>query len=85
MSSQASPTFSVPSLISLGASILILFVVKGGFAIFLLAGVAIIFGLIGLVLSLSPKVRGGFTSFIGIGAGLIGLIIAVVKLFQAIF
>ncbi len=77
-------SFSIPSLIALVAAILI-FVVGNGFLVFLLAGVAIIFGLLGIVLSLAPSVRGGIVSFLGIGAGVIGVIIAFVKLLQAIF
>jgi hypothetical protein len=77
-------SFSIPSLIALVAAILI-FVVGNGFLVFVLAGVAIIFGLIGIILSLSPSVRGGIVSFLGIGAGLIGVIMAMVKLLQAIF
>ena len=82
--SDQKTSFSIPSLIALVAAILI-FVVNNGFLVFLLAGVAIVFGLLGIMLSLSPKVRGGIVSFLGIGAGLIGVIIAVVKLIQAIF
>ncbi|WAC21384.1 hypothetical protein OVA24_08290 [Luteolibacter sp. SL250] len=77
-------SFSLPSLIALVAAILI-FVVNNGFLVFLLAGVAIIFGLLGIILSLAPSVRGGIVSFLGIGAGLIGVIMAMVKLLQAIF
>lgn len=77
-------SFSLPSLIALAASILI-FVVGNGFLVFLLAGVAIIFGVLGIILSLAPSVRGGIVSFLGIGAGLIGVIMAMVKLLQAIF
>ncbi|MBX3739480.1 MAG: hypothetical protein KF712_00710 [Akkermansiaceae bacterium] len=71
-------------MIALVAAILI-FVVGNGFLVFLLAGVAIIFGLLGIILSLAPSVRGGIVSFLGIGAGLIGVIMAMVKLLQAIF
>jgi len=77
-------SFSLPSLIALVAAILI-FVVGNGFLVFLLAGVAIIFGILGIILSLAPSVRGGIVSFLGIGAGLIGVIMAIVKLLQAIF
>ncbi len=83
--SDQKASFSIPSLISLISSLLIIFVVQNGVGIFLLAGVAIVFGILGLVLSLSPKVRGGIVSFLSIGAGLIGVIIAIVKLFQWIF
>lgn len=82
--SEQKASFSIPSLIALAASVLI-FVVHNGFLVFLLAGVAIVFGILGIILSLSPRVRGGIVSFLGIGAGLIGVIIAVVKLIQWIF
>jgi hypothetical protein len=81
---ESKASFSIPSLVALVAAILI-FVVGNGFLVFLLAGVAIIFGLLGIVLSLSPSVRGGMVSFLGIGAGVIGVIMALVKLLQAIF
>ena len=84
MASTNKASFSLPSIIALIAAISI-FVVNNGFGVFLLAGIAIVFGLLGLVLSLAPSVRGGIVSFLGIGAGLIGVIIAVVKLLQAIF
>jgi len=82
--SDSKASFSFPSLVALIAAVLF-FVVSNGFLVFLLAGVAIVFGLLGIVLSLSPKVRGGIVSFLGIGAGLVGVIIAAVKLIQAIF
>jgi hypothetical protein len=47
---------------------------------FLLALIAIVAGLIGMVLSISPRVRGGITSFFAIIAGLIGIVTAIVKL-----
>lgn len=82
--SEQKASFSLPSIVALVAALLIFFVVKNGFLIFLLAGIAIVFGLLGIVLALSPKVRGGIVSIIGIGAGLIGVIMAAVKLIQAI-
>lgn len=78
---QNKAKFSIPSLISLISAILI-FVVDHGFGVFLLAGVSIFFGAIGVLISLSPRVRGGLASMLGIFAGLIGLVISVVKLVQ---
>jgi hypothetical protein len=68
-----------------GASILALICALASFFVgpgwgFLLAVVAIIAGLIGFVVSLSPRVRGGVTSFFAIVAGLIGIVTAIVKL-----
>jgi hypothetical protein len=59
------------------------FFVGAGFGL-LLAIIAIIAGVLGLVLSLSPSVRGGVTSFFAIIAGLVGIVAAVVKLIVAI-
>jgi hypothetical protein len=46
---------------------------------FVLAVVAIVSGLIGVVLSLSPTVRGGLVSTFSLVAGSIGLIAALIK------
>lgn len=46
----------------------------------LLAIAAIVLGLVGALLAMSPRVRGGMMSFVAIGAGLIGIIAAVFKL-----
>lgn len=77
-------SFSIPSLIALVAAILI-FVVKSGPLITVLAVVAILFGALGVILSLSPSVRGGIVSIFGIFAGLIGVVIAICKLFGWVF
>lgn len=78
------PSYSIPSLIALVAAILI-FVLKSGPMITILAVVAIIFGALGVILSLSPNVRGGVVSIFGIFAGFIGVIIAIAKLLGWIF
>lgn len=44
-----------------------------------LAVIAIVFGILGVVLSLAPAKRGGVISTLGIGAGVIGIIAAVIK------
>ena len=46
---------------------------------FILAGVAIVFGLLGIVLSFSSRTRGGIVSIFSLVAGFLGLIAAVVK------
>jgi hypothetical protein len=51
----------------------------GAFWGFVLAGIAIVFGLIGVALSLSPTVRGGVVSAFSLIAGSIGLIAALIK------
>lgn len=71
--------FSIPSIIAVIAAIFSFRL--EAFGGFVLACVAIGFGLLGLLLSLSPSVRGGIISFVGIIAGLIGIIAAIFKLF----
>jgi len=70
-------SFSIPSIIALVAAILS-FVTNPVLGM-ILAITAIVFGLIGVLLSLSPRVRGGMTSTIGIVAGVIGIVVALVK------
>jgi hypothetical protein len=69
--------FSIPSIIAIIAAIASFPV--GALMGFLLAIVAVIFGALGFILSLSPKVRGGVVSTLAIFAGVLGLIAAVVK------
>ena len=47
---------------------------------FILAIVAIVAGLVGVLLSLSPRVRGGMISIFSVIAGVIGIVAAVLKL-----
>ncbi|RYD60286.1 MAG: hypothetical protein EOP84_37160 [Verrucomicrobiaceae bacterium] len=71
--------FSIPSIIAVIAAFFSFRMgAAGGFV---LACVAIGFGVLGFILSLAPSVRGGIISFIGIIAGLIGIIAAIVKIF----
>lgn len=70
-------SFSIPSLIAVAAAI-------GSFMVgatwgMILAVIAILFGILGVVLSLSPVKRGGIASTFGIFAGAIGIIAAVIK------
>ncbi len=76
-------TFSIPSIISVIAAIWSF--TSGAIFGLILAIVAIIFGLLGIILSLSPAKRGGVISTFGIGAGAIGVIAAVVKAIMWIF
>lgn len=69
--------FSIPSIIAIIAA-LASFPVGALFG-FLLAIVAVIFGLIGMALSFSPRVRGGVVSVLGVMAGMLGVLAAVVK------
>lgn len=75
---HARPEFSIPAIIAVVCAIGSFFF--GAALGFLLAVVAIVAGLIGVVLALSPSVRGGMMSIISIVAGLIGIVAAVFKL-----
>jgi len=74
---QTRAGFSVPAIISLIAAILSF--ATGAFWGFILAIVAIIFGVIGVIMALAPNVRGGVISMVSLLAGGIGLIAAVIK------
>ncbi|MBK1880864.1 hypothetical protein JIN85_00475 [Luteolibacter pohnpeiensis] len=69
--------FSIPSIISIIAAILTF--ATGAFFGLIWAGVAVVFGLLGVLLSLSPSIRGGFLSILGVLGGLIGVIAAIIK------
>ena len=69
--------FSLPSLIAVVAAIVSFG--TGAFWGFVLALVAILCGVIGVALSFAPSVRGGFVSVVGLIAGAIGIVIAVIK------
>ena len=73
-------TFSIPSIIAVIAAILSFKV--GAFFGFVLAGVAILAGLIGILLSLSSAKRGGIVSILGVLGGVIGVIAAIIKAFM---
>lgn len=70
-------SFSIPSLIAVAAAIGSFMV--GAMGGLLLALIAIVFGVLGVVLSLSPAKRGGIASTFGIFAGAIGIIAAIIK------
>jgi hypothetical protein len=69
--------FSIPSVIAVVSAIGSFMV--GAFWGFVLAMIALLFGAIGFMLAFSSRVRGGVVSVFAIGAGLLGLIAAVVK------
>lgn len=71
--------FSIPSIISIAAGIGTF--ATGAFWGIVLACVAIVFGLIGVALALSPRTRGGLFSILGVLGGLIGIVAAIFKLF----
>lgn len=70
-------SFSIPSIIALLAAIGSF--MNGAILGMVLAVIAIVFGILGVVLSLAPAKRGGMISTLGIGAGVIGIIAAVIK------
>ena len=70
-------SFSLPSIIAILAAIGSF--MNGATLGLILAIVAIFFGIIGVVLSLAPAKRGGVISTFGIGAGLLGIIAALIK------
>jgi hypothetical protein len=77
LAAQNKPHFSIPSLIAIGAAIASFFV-HGGTG-FILAIIAIVFGVIGFILSLSPSVRGGVVSIFSLILAVIGIIVAIIK------
>ena len=72
------PAFSIPSMLAIAAAIGSF--MTGAFLGTLLAIAAIVLGLIGALLAMSPRVRGGMMSIVAIGAGLVGIVAAVFKL-----
>jgi hypothetical protein len=77
-STPPAPAFSIPSIIAVICAIAS-FMVRPGIG-FILAIVAIVAGIIGVLLSLSPRVRGGMVSIFSVVAGAIGIVAAVLKL-----
>ena len=71
-------TFSVPSIIAIVSAILSF--ATGAVLGMIFALCAIVSGLIGVVVALSPSKRGGIASTMAIFAGVIGIIAAIIKL-----
>jgi hypothetical protein len=71
------PHFSIPSLIAIAAAIASFFVSPGSG--FLLAVIAIVFGIFGLLLSFAPSIRGGIVSTFSMILACIGIVVAMVK------
>ncbi len=70
-------SYSIPSLLAIAAAIGSFF--TGAIIGLLLAALAAIFGVIGILLALSPKTRGGIVSIIAIILSFVGVIAAIVK------
>ena len=69
--------FSIPSIIAVIA--VILSFKLGAILGMVMAGVAIVFGLLGMLLSMSGAKRGGVISVLGVLGGAIGVIAAIIK------
>lgn len=76
--SESSSAFSIPSMLAVAAAFGSF--ATGAFLGTILAIAAIVLGLIGALLALSPRVRGGMISIISIAAGVLGIVAAVFKL-----
>jgi hypothetical protein len=75
---RTTPAFSIVSILAVIAAIGS-FMVGPGLAL-ILAIVAIVFGAIGVLLSLLPSTRGGIVSFLSIAAGAIGIVVALIRI-----
>ena len=73
-----SPVFSAPAIVAVVCAVASFFF-NAGLGL-LLAIIAIVAGVIGLLMALSPRVRGGIASTVAILAGLVGILAAVVKI-----
>ena len=76
---EVRPEFSAPAIVAVVCAVASFYF--GAFLGLLLAIIAIVAGLVGVVMALSPRVRGGFVSIISIVAGLAGILAAIVKIF----
>jgi|GEM_PF-1113299 hypothetical protein len=74
---QSKPHFSIPSIIAIAAAIGSFFVSAG--TGFLLAMIAIAFGVIGFFLAFSPSIRGGVMSAFSIAVAVLGIIVAIIR------
>ena len=75
---RSRPAFSLPSILAIACAIGSF--ATGAFLGMILAIAAIVLGLIGVVLALSPSIRGGMMSLISILAGALGIVAAIFKL-----
>jgi uncharacterized membrane protein HdeD (DUF308 family) len=75
----ARPEFSAPAIVAMICAIASFFL--GASLGTLLAIIAIVAGLIGVVMALSPRVRGGLMSIVAMVAGVVGILAGIVKIF----
>lgn len=78
MEHRMAPAFSIPSILAVVCALASFFFGAG--LGFVLAVLAIVLGLIGVVMSLAPGVRGGVASSISVIVGVVGIIAAILKL-----
>lgn len=72
--------FSIPSILALICALTSF--AAGALPALVLASVALIFGFLGVMLSLSPRVRGGLVSALAMMLGLGGIVAAVFRFLQ---
>jgi hypothetical protein len=75
---STAPAFSIPSILAVICAIVSFN--TGAFLGTITAIAAIVLGLLGFLLALSPRVRGGMISVLSILLGLVGMVAAVFKL-----
>jgi len=83
MSENQKSAFSIPSILAVIAAIASFF--QGATFGLLLAIAAIILGIIGILLSLSVRKRGGIVSIVSVLAGVLGIIAAIIKAMLYLF
>ena len=76
-------SFSIPSVIAIICALASFAV--GAFWGFVLALIAIFFGVIGMVMALSARVRGGMVSILSIVAAVAGIVVAGIKAIAWLF
>lgn len=76
------PAFSAPSILSIVAAIWSFFAGPAGGLV--LAVLAIVLGIIGVLLSVLPGRRGGLLSALSVILGMIGIVAAIFKLIAAL-
>jgi hypothetical protein len=74
---ETKPHYSIPSILALAAAIASFFVSTG--TVLLLAIIAIVCGVLGLILSMSPSIRGGGISVISLCLAGLGVVLGIVR------
>ena len=75
---KVSQIYSIPSIVAIIAAIAIFFAETAG-GMMALSIVAIIFGIVGMMMALSPKVRGGLASTLAVAVAALGVLVAITK------